>query len=150
MLFTKPFHSPVRLEVGRPQVGPVLGRETIQVRQGKADEVRGDYSHPGKKWRLLSLKKYLKFWKCNKNVKIDKIKINWKIKIKLKGNILQAGTNKYASQRGMTGFGQPRDVVREARVKAENLEEIVDEQKIANLKGSTWLQSGPPIFSKSE
>lgn len=46
---------------------------------------------------------------------------------------IQAGTNKYASQRGMTGFGRPRDVV--DKVKSENLAEITDEEKLASLKG---------------
>lgn len=60
---------------------------------------------------------------------------------------IQAGTNKYASQRGMTGFGAPRDVVKESKVRSENLTEITDEAKIASLKGSTWLQSGTNKFA---
>uniref|UniRef100_A0A915BT21 Calponin n=3 Tax=Ascarididae TaxID=6250 RepID=A0A915BT21_PARUN len=61
---------------------------------------------------------------------------------------IQAGSNKYASQRGMTGFGRPRDVI--DKVKADNLAEITDEEKIKNLKGSTWLQSGTNKFASQK
>jgi len=61
---------------------------------------------------------------------------------------IQAGSNKYASQRGMTGFGQPRDVI--DKVKSENLAEITDEEKIKNLKQSTWLQSGTNKFASQK
>ncbi|KAF7626057.1 hypothetical protein Mgra_00009772 [Meloidogyne graminicola] len=63
---------------------------------------------------------------------------------------IQAGTNKYASQKGMTGFGAPRDVVKESKVKSENLAEITDEAKIASLKGSIWLQSGTNKFASQK
>lgn len=77
---------------------------------------------------------------------------------------IQAGTNKFASQKLMTGewqaksvlflcftgFGAPRDVVRESKVKSENLAEITDEGKIASLKGSIWLQSGTNKFASQK
>ncbi|CAG9532067.1 unnamed protein product [Cercopithifilaria johnstoni] len=61
---------------------------------------------------------------------------------------IQAGSNKYASQRGMTGFGAPRDVI--DKVKADNLQEITDAEKIKNLKQSTWLQSGTNKFASQK
>uniref|UniRef100_A0A1I8ETD4 Uncharacterized protein n=1 Tax=Wuchereria bancrofti TaxID=6293 RepID=A0A1I8ETD4_WUCBA len=61
---------------------------------------------------------------------------------------IQAGSNKYASQRGMTGFGVPRDVI--DKVKSDNLQEITDEEKIKNLKQSTWLQSGTNKFASQK
>ncbi|KAK6757154.1 hypothetical protein RB195_015151 [Necator americanus] len=61
---------------------------------------------------------------------------------------IQAGSNKYASQKGMTGFGVPRDVI--DKVKSENLAEITDEKKIELLKGSTWLQSGTNKFASQK
>ncbi|CAD6196435.1 unnamed protein product [Caenorhabditis auriculariae] len=61
---------------------------------------------------------------------------------------IQAGSNKYASQKGMTGFGVPRDVI--DKVKSDNLKEITDEEKIKNLKGSTWLQSGTNKFASQK
>uniref|UniRef100_A0A1I8ALH0 Calponin-like protein OV9M n=1 Tax=Steinernema glaseri TaxID=37863 RepID=A0A1I8ALH0_9BILA len=61
---------------------------------------------------------------------------------------IQAGSNKYASQRGMTGFGAPRDVI--DKVKSTNLAEITDEEKIKNLKQSTWLQSGTNKFASQK
>ncbi|VDK80385.1 unnamed protein product [Litomosoides sigmodontis] len=61
---------------------------------------------------------------------------------------IQAGSNKYASQRGMTGFGVPRDVI--DKVKADNLQEITDAEKIKNLKQSTWLQSGTNKFASQK
>ncbi|KAI6196091.1 Calponin family repeat-containing domain protein [Aphelenchoides besseyi] len=45
---------------------------------------------------------------------------------------IQAGSNKFASQKGQTGFGMPRDVI--DKVKSENLKEITDEKKIESLK----------------
>uniref|UniRef100_A0A0K0D1C9 Calponin-like protein OV9M n=1 Tax=Angiostrongylus cantonensis TaxID=6313 RepID=A0A0K0D1C9_ANGCA len=61
---------------------------------------------------------------------------------------IQAGSNKYASQKGMTGFGVPRDVI--DKVKADNLAEITDEKKIEALKASTWLQSGTNKFASQK
>ena len=61
---------------------------------------------------------------------------------------IQAGSNKYASQKGMTGFGRPRDVI--DKVKAENIKEITDEKKIEALKASTWLQSGTNKFASQK
>ncbi|CAI4225032.1 unnamed protein product [Auanema sp. JU1783] len=61
---------------------------------------------------------------------------------------IQAGSNKYASQRGMTGFGVPRDVI--DKIKSENLQEITDEKKIESLKASTWLQSGTNKFASQK
>jgi hypothetical protein len=61
---------------------------------------------------------------------------------------IQAGSNKYASQKGMTGFGAPRDVI--DKIKSTNLSEITDEEKIAALKGSSWLQSGTNKFASQK
>jgi hypothetical protein len=61
---------------------------------------------------------------------------------------IQAGSNKFASQKGQTGFGMPRDVI--DKVKSENLKEITDEKKIESLKGSTWLQSGTNKFASQK
>jgi len=61
---------------------------------------------------------------------------------------LQGGTNKFASQKLMTGFGTPRDVV--DKVKADNIAEVTDEKKIEALKASTWLQSGTNKFASQK
>jgi len=61
---------------------------------------------------------------------------------------IQAGSNKYASQKGQTGFGMPRDVI--DKVKSENLKEIDDPKKIEALKASTWLQSGTNKFASQK
>ena len=61
---------------------------------------------------------------------------------------IQAGSNKYASQKGMTGFGRPRDVI--DKVKSDNIQEITDEKKIESLKASTWLQSGTNKFASQK
>ncbi|VDP18160.1 unnamed protein product, partial [Onchocerca flexuosa] len=46
------------------------------------------------------------------------------------------------------GFGAPRDVI--DKIKADNLQEITDEEKIKNLKQSTWLQSGTNKFASQK
>lgn len=61
---------------------------------------------------------------------------------------IQAGSNKYASQKGMTGFGAPRDVI--DKVKSDNLAVLEDEKKIELLKASTWLQSGTNKFASQK
>ncbi|GMT10192.1 hypothetical protein PFISCL1PPCAC_1489, partial [Pristionchus fissidentatus] len=61
---------------------------------------------------------------------------------------IQAGSNKYASQKGMTGFGVPRDII--DKIKSENLAELTDEKKIESLKSSTWLQSGTNKFASQK
>uniref|UniRef100_A0A1I7X5B4 Calponin-homology (CH) domain-containing protein n=1 Tax=Heterorhabditis bacteriophora TaxID=37862 RepID=A0A1I7X5B4_HETBA len=58
-------------------------------------------------------------------------------------------TNKVAPNiMHVLGFGVPRDVI--DKVKSENLAEITDEEKIKNLKGSTWLQSGTNKFASQK
>lgn len=42
----------------------------------------------------------------------------------------------------------PRDVI--DKIKSENLAELTDENKIALLKGSTWLQSGTNKFASQK
>jgi hypothetical protein len=61
---------------------------------------------------------------------------------------IQAGSNKFASQKGQTGFGVPRDVV--DKIKSENLAVLADEEKIRKLKESTWLQSGTNKFASQK
>jgi len=61
---------------------------------------------------------------------------------------IQAGTNLYDSQKGMTGFGAPRDVI--DKIKSTNLAEITDEEKIGLLKTSTRLQSGTNKFASQK
>jgi hypothetical protein len=61
---------------------------------------------------------------------------------------VQAGTNKYASQRGMTGFGVPRDIV--DKIKSPNLAVLEDPEKIKLLKESNWLQSGTNKFASQK
>lgn len=60
----------------------------------------------------------------------------------------QSGTNKYASQRGQTGFGVPRDVV--DHVKCQNLKPIEDEAKISKLRESLRLQTGTNKFASQK
>jgi hypothetical protein len=57
---------------------------------------------------------------------------------------LQSGTNKYASQRGMTGFGTGRDVCREG-ISVNQLPadlQMLPEEKIRLSDGIVRLQSG--------
>jgi hypothetical protein len=61
---------------------------------------------------------------------------------------LQGGTNRFASQRGMTGFGTPRDVI--DKIKSENLAELEDPKKIELLKASQRLQSGTNKFASQK
>lgn len=53
---------------------------------------------------------------------------------------LQSGTNRHHSQKGMTGFGTPRDVL--DHTTCTNLKPVDDEEKLANLKAVLPLQSG--------
>ncbi|KAI1724067.1 calponin family repeat domain-containing protein [Ditylenchus destructor] len=103
---------------------------------------------PGKQYAIPSIPKSVQRrqeqYSAGKPSKFDKAKL-----MKSEGIIpIQAGSNKYASQKGMTGFGAPRDVI--DKVKSDNLAEITDETKIANLKGSTWLQSGTNKFASQK
>ncbi|KFD64961.1 hypothetical protein M514_11552 [Trichuris suis] len=61
---------------------------------------------------------------------------------------IQSGTNKYASQKGMTGFGRPRDVI--DKVKCENLKPIEDESKIQSLRDVLPLQSGTNKYASQK
>lgn len=61
---------------------------------------------------------------------------------------LQSGSNKYASQRGMTGFGVPRDVI--DKIHSPNLAEITDEVKIGKCKEVLRLQSGSNKYASQK
>ncbi|KAK6048512.1 calponin family repeat-containing domain protein [Cooperia oncophora] len=57
---------------------------------------------------------------------------------------LQSGTNKFSSQRGMTGFGTGRDVCREGKHVNTNPADLQDlpEEKIRLSDGIVRLQAG--------
>uniref|UniRef100_A0A0K0DVS8 Calponin homolog OV9M n=1 Tax=Strongyloides stercoralis TaxID=6248 RepID=A0A0K0DVS8_STRER len=103
---------------------------------------------PGKQHGIPALPKTVlkkkELYSQGKPSKFDKAKL-----MKSEGIVpIQSGSNKYASQKGMTGFGAPRDVL--YRDKHDNLKEITDEKKIENLRGSTWLQSGTNKFASQK
>jgi hypothetical protein len=60
---------------------------------------------------------------------------------------LSAGTNRFASQKGQTGFGVPRDVIE--KVKASNLKEVEDE-KANRSKEIIPLQMGTNRFASQK
>lgn len=75
---------------------------------------------------------------------------------------LQAGTNKFASQKTMTGFGTPRNTT--TKVKSENLQEVPEEiarksdaelrlqsgtNKFASQKGMTGFGTGRDVARES-
>jgi hypothetical protein len=103
---------------------------------------------PGRQYAVPSIPKSVQrkqeLYSAGKPSRLDKAKL-----MRSEGIIpIQAGSNKYASQKGMTGFGVPRDVI--DKVKSENLQEITDEAKIVALKQSTWLQSGTNKFASQK
>lgn len=61
---------------------------------------------------------------------------------------IQSGSNKYASQRGITGFGRPRDVI--DKVVANNLKALEDPAKICKLKETLRLQMGSNKFASQK
>jgi len=63
---------------------------------------------------------------------------------------LQSGSNKWASQAHMTGFGMPRDTARDQKTHAPNLKEITDEKKLGNLRTSQWAQTGTNEFASQK
>uniref|UniRef100_A0A915HXZ2 Calponin n=1 Tax=Romanomermis culicivorax TaxID=13658 RepID=A0A915HXZ2_ROMCU len=61
---------------------------------------------------------------------------------------LQYGTNRFDSQKGMTGFGRPRDVIEHS--KCSVLKPIDDEEKIVATKTVLPLQSGTNKFASQK
>jgi hypothetical protein len=64
----------------------------------------------------------------------------------------QSGSNKYDSQRGMTGFGTGRDVCREGKKTAKNPSDIapLSEEKALLTEGIVRLQSGTNRFDSQK
>jgi len=65
---------------------------------------------------------------------------------------LQSGTNKYDSQKGMTGMGTARDVVREGQKNQKNPPDLqeISEEKILLCEGIVRLQSGTNKFASQK
>lgn len=63
---------------------------------------------------------------------------------------LQSGSNKWASQKLMTGFGVPRDVARDQKTFSPNIKEVTDEKKIGNMRTEPRQQSGTNIFASQK
>lgn len=61
---------------------------------------------------------------------------------------VQNGTNKYASQKGQTGFGMPRDVV--DKIKSPNLKVIEDAEKIKKMKEVIPCQMGTNRYASQK
>jgi hypothetical protein len=57
----------------------------------------------------------------------------------------QSGSNLYDSQKGMSGFGATR--IQTTKTPSPNLKELVDEKKIALLRGSERQQSGTNVYA---
>lgn len=108
---------------------------------GSEREKREKRSPPPK---TIAIQKREAYFSGGKKSKHDKERL-----MKSEGIIpVQAGSNKYASQRGMTGFGVPRDVV--DKIKSPNLAILEDPEKIRLLKESNWLQSGTNKFASQK
>lgn len=60
---------------------------------------------------------------------------------------LQSGSNKWASQAKMTGFGMPRDTARDQNTFSPNIKEVTDEKKLGLLRTAQWAQTGTNEFA---
>jgi hypothetical protein len=63
---------------------------------------------------------------------------------------MQSGSNKNDSQKGMTGFGVPRDVNQISKAKCTNLKPIEDEKKLGLVRTSERQQSGTNIYASQK
>jgi len=119
--------------------------EEEQVPPEGAVEGEGDDAHP---WRNKVAVEHRKpfdvMFSAGKPSRLPKEKL-----MTTEGIIpLQAGSNKHDSQKGMTGFGQPRDVV--DKIKCNNLTEITDEGKISACKLVLPLQHGTNKYASQK
>ena len=63
---------------------------------------------------------------------------------------MQSGSNKNDSQKGMTGFGVPRDVNQISKTKCGNIKEVTDEKKLGLIRTSERQQSGTNIYASQK
>jgi len=118
--------------------------EPVAVPEGD-EEGEPDDAHPWRKQKVADHKKpFDVMFSAGKPSKLPKEKL-----MTTEGIIpLQAGSNKHDSQKGMTGFGRPRDVV--DKIKCNNLTEITDEEKISAMKIVLPLQHGTNKFASQK
>lgn len=112
--------------------------------EGEGEAVEGD-DHPWRKKTAIEHRKpFDVMFSAGKPSRLPKEKL-----MTTEGIIpLQAGSNKHDSQKGMTGFGRPRDVV--DKIKCNNLQDVTDEEKIASMKSVLPLQHGTNKYASQK
>jgi hypothetical protein len=100
-------------------------------------------SHSGVKPHQVQRREKPPVYSAGKPSKFDKNKL-----MSSDGIIpLQSGSNKWASQALMTGFGMPRDTARDQKTFAPNIKEVTDEKKVGNIRTAQWAQTGTNEFA---